>query len=399
MAMKVAVPREITPVERRVAIIPSAVGRLTQAGFAVLVESRAGEGALFSDEAYREAGAEIVADAAALYETADVVLKVQQPAMNDALGAHEIDLLREDAALIAFLHPLRNPELVRQLAGRGVTSFSLDAVPRIARAQSMDALTSMASIAGYKAALIAANSLGRMLPMMITAAGTLAPAKGLVLGAGVAGLQAIATGRRLGAVMHAYDVRPIVKEQVESLGAKFIDASSDAVATDTEDTGGYAKELSSLQERSERELIHRQIQDMDFVITTAAVPGRPAPVLVTKEMVMDMRAASVIVDIAAEMGGNCELTRPGEETVHHGVIIHGPINLPSSMPIHASQMYSRNISNLLLHLVKDGKMDLDFEDEITKGCTITHGGRIVHEATLAAGSPEPQQTDAWKQPG
>ena len=372
--MKVGVPREIAAGERRVALVPDAVARLVASGAEVVVESGAGEEATYDDDSYRQAGAAIAPDAASLYGEADVALKVQAPAMNPSLGKHEAELLANGSTLIALLQPLANLDLVRMLAERGVTSFSMDTIPRIARAQSMDALSSMSSLAGYKAVLMASNSLPKYFPMMITAAGTYAPARGLVLGAGVAGLQAIATARRLGAVMHAFDVRPVVKEQVESLGATFVGLSEEM---HTEDSGGYATELAEESQRKERELIHAYAKDADFVICTALIPGRPAPLLITEDMVKDMRRGSVIVDLAAEAGGNCELTEPDAEVVKHGVAIHGPLNLPSSMPLHASQMYSRNISTLLTHLLKDGELALDFNDAIVQGCCITHEGNVV----------------------
>lgn len=378
--MRVGIPKEIAAGERRVALVPDTVARLIASGMEVLVESGAGEEALFTDEMYKKAGATLSPDAASLLGGVEVVLKVQGPAMNGALGRHEVELMADGATLIAFLQPLTNLDLVRMLMEKGITSFSMDTVPRIARAQSMDALSSMSSLAGYKAAIMAANSLAKYFPMMITAAGTYAPAKGLVLGAGVAGLQAIATARRLGAVMRAFDVRPVVKEQVESLGATFVGLPQEEQA---EDAGGYARELAEESQRRERELVHGQAKDADFIISTALIPGRPAPLLITEEMVKDMRAGSVIVDIAAEAGGNCELTEPGAEVIKHGVIIHGPLNLPSSMPVHASQMYSRNISSLLLHLVRDGQLYLDFDDAITKGCCITHQGSVVYGPTQA----------------
>jgi NAD(P) transhydrogenase subunit alpha len=380
--VKVAIPKEIVANERRVALVPQAVGRLIAGGAEVLVEAGAGASAHFSDAQYEEAGARVIAGAAELFSSADVVVKVQGPAMNEALGKHEVDLLPPGTTLISFLYALNNPELVKRLVEAKVTSFSMDAMPRIARAQSMDALSSQATISGYKAVLIAASTLGKMMPMMITAAGTLAPSRGLVLGAGVAGLQAIGTARRLGAVMEAFDVRPAVKEQVESLGAKFVEL--DLETGEVEDTGGYAKELPEETHRREQELLADRVSVADFVITTAAVPGRPAPVLVTEDMVKQMRGGSVIVDLAAEMGGNCELTKAGEEVVAHDVTIHGPVNLPSSMPVHASEMYSRNIATLLNHLTKEGQLHLDFEDSITGGCCITHEGSILHEATQAA---------------
>ena len=380
--MKIAVPKEIADGERRVALVPDTVGRMVKGGMEVLIESGAGVEALSSDQAYLDAGATIIDDTLLLYEQADVGLKIQAPIMNETIGHHEADMIREGANVIALLQPLVNFLPVQRLALRGVTAFSMDAIPRIARAQSMDALTSMASIAGYKAVLTAADSLGRFMPMLVTAAGTLAPARGLVLGAGVAGLQAIATGRRLGAVMSAFDVRSAVSEQVKSLGATFI--GDQTIVEEAEQETGYAKELSGASQQRERDLIHEHAQTMDFVVATAAVPGSTAPLLISEEMVKAMRPGSVIVDVAAETGGNCELTKPGSTIVEHGVTIDGPINIASSMPVHASQMYSRNISTLLSHLVDDGRIVLDFDDEITKGCCITHEGNIVQEGTLAA---------------
>ena len=286
-----------------------------------------------------------------------------------------------NGVLAAMIQPLVDNDAVTSLAESGVTSFSLDAIPRIARAQSMDVLSSMASLAGYKAAIIAADALGKLFPMMMAASGTTPPAKGLVLGAGVAGLQAIATARRLGAVLSGYDVRPVVREQVESLGATFLEIELDEEA---EDAGGYARELSEEARRKGQELVHSAVQDMDFVITTAAIPGRTAPRLIDAAMVRDMRPGAVIVDLAAETGGNCELTRPGETVVENGVTIVGPLNLPSSMPTHASQMYARNMLNFINHIVKDSEIAIDPEDEITKGCLITRDGEVVHKATAAA---------------
>ena len=373
--MKVGVLTEIAHGERRVALVPDAVAKLVASGAEVVVESGAGEKATYDDDSYRQAGATIAPDAPSLVEGADVVLKVQAPIMNPSLGKHEAELLSKGVTLIGLLQPLTNLELVRMLAERQITSFSMDTIPRIARAQSMDALSSMSSLAGYKAVLLASNSLAKYFPMMITAAGTYAPAKGLILGAGVAGLQAIATARRLGAVVQAFDVRPVVKEQVESLGATFVGLTEEM---HTEDAGGYATELAEETQRKERELIHSYAREADFVICTALIPGRPAPLLITEDMVKDMRRGSVIVDLAAEAGGNCEVTEADTEVVKHGVIIHGPLNLPSSMPLHASQMYSRNISTLLMHLAKDGELSLDFDDAIVQGCCITHEGSVVY---------------------
>jgi len=378
--MKIAVPREIAPAERRVALVPETVARLVKSGSDVLVESGAGESAYFADQAYQEAGATIVSDTAELFGNADVVVKVRQPMPNVLLGEHEADLLAEGSALIAFLQPLLNPELTLDLARKRITAFSMDAIPRIARAQSMDALSSQSSIAGYRAAILAAGALGKFFPLLMTAAGTLAPSRVLVMGAGVAGLQAIATTRRLGAVVQGYDIRPAAREQVESLGATFV---SPQVADQTETSGGYARELAEDAQRRERELVRGVIRTADVVITTALVPGKRAPILVSEDMVADMQPGSVIVDIAAEMGGNCELTEPGATVCRYGVSIHGPTDLPSSMPVHASQMYSRNIFSLLQHLVGDGRLHLDFADVITRDCCVTHAGEVRHGPTRA----------------
>lgn len=375
--MKIGVPKETVPGETRVSLVPETVSRLTKAGSEVLVESGAGEAAFFSDQQYQDAGATIVRNAQDLYQQADLVPKIQRPT------DEEIKLMRSGLTFTALLQPLTNIKLVQSLAENGVTSFSMDAIPRIARAQRMDVLSSQSSVAGYKAAIVAADTLGKHLPMMMTAAGTMPPAKGLVLGAGVAGLQAIATGRRLGAVMSAFDVRPAVKEQVESLGATFVE-DEEIVSESAETAGGYAREQSQDEQARTQALVHRNVRDSDFVITTALIPGRPAPKLITDEMVADMRPGSVIIDLAAETGGNCTLTKPGETIVHQGVIIHGPLNLPATMPIHASQMYSRNVASLLELLIKDDALNLDLEDVIIKDALITHEGRIVHEATLAA---------------
>jgi NAD(P) transhydrogenase subunit alpha len=370
--VKIGVPKEIIEGERRVALIPSAVTRLVSNSVEMVVEAGAGDNSFFGDQEYVQAGAMTVASA---YDSCDFVVKVQNPI------AAEIAALNKGTALAATLQPLTDHATVKALADAGVTSFSMDTIPRIARAQSMDVLSSMASLAGYKAAVMAADSLAKFFPMMMTAAGTIPPAKGLVLGVGVAGLQAIATAKRLGAVLSAYDVRPAVREQVESLGATFLEVD---LGEQAEGAGGYARELSEEAQRKGRDLIHSALKDMDFVITTAAIPGRPAPRLIDADMVKDMRSGAVIVDLAAESGGNCELTRAGETVVAQGVTILGPVNLPSSMPTHASQMYSRNMLNFIGHIVKDGEINVDLEDEITKGCLITHDGQIVHEATLAA---------------
>lgn len=372
--MKVGVPKEIVVGENRVALVPDAVGLLRKAGPQILFESGAGEGAFFPDRAYEAAGATIMSDPVALFTEADVVLKVQTPALNPVLGKHEVELMREGTVLISFLQPLSHPDLVNRLVERKITSFSMDLIPRIARAQKMDALSSQSTVAGYKAVLAAASSLGKFFPMLVTAAGTIPPAKVLVLGAGVAGLQAIATARRLGAMVQAYDIRPAVKEQVESLGGTFIEL--DLGGKNTEDVSGYAEELSAESQEREKVLLRRHVPEADIVITTALIPGKRAPVLITAEMVQDMKAGSVIVDLAAEAGGNCELTEPDLVVTRYGVTIHGPLNVPSAMPVHASQMYSKNISSFLLQIVRNGKLEFDFNDPITNDTCITHEGRV-----------------------
>ena len=371
--MKIGVPKEIVPGERRVALTPDATAALVKGGLQVVVEGGAGEGAFHSDAAFEAAGARIVAD---IYAEADVVLKVQKPTLD------EVDRLREGTVLVSFLQALTSADLVQRLAARRITSFGMEGIPRISRAQKMDALSSQANIAGYRAALIAAESLAKFFPMMMTAAGTVFAARTLVMGAGVAGLQAIATARRLGAQVWGYDVRPAVKEQVESLGAKFL--VLELAVADAEDKGGYAKALSADAARRQQELLAEKTKDFDVVITTALVPGRPAPRLVTKETVAGMRPGSVIVDLAAEAGGNCELTQPDKVVVvERGVTIHGPTNLPATMPVHASQLYARNVTELLRELVKDGALALDFDDEVVKGACVTHGGEVVSDAVKA----------------
>ena len=367
--VKVATPKELLHDEHRVALVPDTTTKLVAAKLDVAVETGAGADAFIPDDAYVAAGAKLVSHAADLLQDAQVVLKVQAPMPT------EVQLLAKGALLISFLQPATQGAIVKALAERGVTAFSLELLPRISRAQSMDALSSQASAAGYKAVLMAGERLGKFFPMMMTAAGTVAPARVLVMGAGVAGLQAIATARRLGAVVSSYDVRPAVKEEVQSLGATFIELQLEA----QEGEGGYAREQSEEFLRKQRELIGEHVAKSDVVITTAAVPGRRAPLLVTGEMVRGMRPGSVIVDLAAETGGNVELTKAGEDVDVDGVTIIGTRNVPSTMPLATSQLYARNVANLLLHLVKDGAINLDFEDEITKGACVTHGGEIVNE--------------------
>jgi NAD(P) transhydrogenase subunit alpha len=377
--VKVAIPKERAPDERRVALVPDTAAKLKASALDVSVESGAGVGAYISDEAYESSGVKVVKTAESLLKDADAVLKVQAPSTD------EVALLNSGSVLISFLQPATQADVVKALAKRGVTAFSLELLPRISRAQSMDALSSQASAAGYKAVLMAAGRLGKFFPMMMTAAGTVAPARVLVMGAGVAGLQAIATARRLGAVVSAYDVRPAVKEEVQSLGATFIELALES----QQGEGGYAREQSEEFLRKQRELIGEHVAKSDVVITTAAVPGRNAPLLVTGDMVKAMRPGSVIVDLAAETGGNVELTQAGKDLDVGGVTIIGTRNVPSTMPLHASQLFARNVMNLLLHLVKDGAINLDFQDEITKGSCVTHRGEIVNERAkqlLAPGS-------------
>lgn len=380
--MKLGVPKEIAAHETRVALIPDTVAQLTRKGIQVVVEQGAGERASYLDAAYEKAGASILPDAASVFAEADLICKVQRPLVNEQTGLSEIAMMKPGAALVTFFQPLVNHDMVRQLAEAHITSFSMDAIPRTTRAQSMDALSSMSTIAGYKAVLMASTAMGRFFPLLMTAAGSVPPAKVFVLGAGVAGLMAIATARRLGAVVEAFDVRPAVKEQVQSLGAKFVEMP---LEEKTETAGGYAAALSEESHRREVELLHKHVKDSDVVITTALIPGRPAPVLVTEEMVRDMKPGSVIVDLAAENGGNCTLTEPGADVLRYNVRILGPLNVPATMPVHASQLYSKNVSNLLALLVnKDGQFAPDFNDDIVAGTCITRDGQIVHPGVKTA---------------
>jgi NAD(P) transhydrogenase subunit alpha len=395
--VKASVPRETKPGERRVALVPDVAGKLVDAGFEVLIQAGAGADAHLGDDLYAEKGATIVPDAGQVLRQGDVIAKVSAP------EAAEIDAMHEGAIVIGFLSPLTNPELVRRLTERGITSFAVEMIPRTTRAQSMDALSSQAVVAGYRATLAAATLLGKFFPMLITAAGTAAPSRVLVLGAGVAGLQAIGTAKRLGAVVEAYDVRPAVKEEVESLGAKFVQIEMEQDETEGGGAGQYAKELSEDQQRRQRELLAQRVAAADCVITTAAVPGRPAPKLITEEMVRAMRPGSVIVDIAAETGGNCVLTEPGSVIDRGGVTIDGTLNLPSQLPFHASLLYANNVANLLLYMSNEGRVELDFEDEIVAGCCVTHEGRIVNDRVREAvqgpaARPEPPDSLANRAP-
>ncbi|MBA3415698.1 MAG: Re/Si-specific NAD(P)(+) transhydrogenase subunit alpha [Chloroflexia bacterium] len=377
----IGIPREIVAGEHRVSMIPDAVGRLVKRGNPVFVQQDAGAAAFFLDDQYTAAGAQIVPDAKTLYERADLILKIHRPQETGENG-NELDLLRQGQSLVAFLQPLFNPDLVQALAEKGVTAFSMDAVPRTSRAQYMDALSSMSNLAGYKAVIMAAERLPKFFPLLMTAAGTIAPAKVLIIGAGVAGLQAIGTARRLGAVVEAYDARPVVKEQVESLGAKFVEI--DIGQSDTQTAGGYAKEMTADEIRRQQEGLAARAAANDVVITTALVPGRPAPRLITEDAVRRMRPGSIVVDLAGETGGNCELTVPGETVERHHVVIMSPLNLPATMPVHASQMYAKNLQNLLdLFITKDGAFNLNMDDDNVAATCITHDGEILHAQTRA----------------
>jgi NAD(P) transhydrogenase subunit alpha len=360
-AATIGVPRETVEGERRVALVPDLVAELTGLGLSVAVETGAGDGAFFGDEAYRDAGATIVPEAGNLLREANVVVKVQPP------QAGEVEKLHAGTILVSFLDPSRSSTIVQALEARGVTAFSFNVVPRITRAQSMDAMSAMSTVAGYKAVLLAAGSLPRFFPLLMTAAGTVAPARVVVIGAGVAGLQALATARRLGAVTAACDARPAVREQIQSVGATFIDMSVQAA----EGEGGYAREMDEEYYRLERDAIREPIKGADVVISTALVPGAAAPMLIDEDMIRGMRPGSVVVDLAAEAGGNCELTVPGETAVRHGVSIMGPLNLASTLPAHASQMYARNVVNVVKLIVQDGRVHLDFEDEIISSACVT----------------------------
>ncbi len=371
MAINIAVPKEEAPGERRVALVPEVAGKLVKQGHAVTVEKGAGVGAHYLDEAYEKAGARLSAKRSELLGGTQIALKVQPPSED------EIDALPEGAVLIGFMHPHRHPELVAKMRDKKLTVFAMELVPRITRAQAMDALSSQATVAGYKAALIAADTIDRFLPMLTTAAGTIRPAQVLVLGAGVAGLQAIATAKRLGAIVSAYDVRRAAGEQVRSLGAKFLELEIDAEAE-----GGYARELTEEEKKKEREMVEQAIVAADVVITTANIPGRRAPILVTTDMVERMKPGSVIVDLAAESGGNCEATKPGETVQVGDVRVVGPLNLPSALAVHASEMYAKNLQNFLeLIITEDGDLKLDWDDEILAGSVLVHAGEIKHEPT------------------
>jgi NAD(P) transhydrogenase subunit alpha len=374
--MVVGIPKETFPGEKRVAIIPANIPALKKSGLELVVEAKAGESAGYPDKEYIDKGAKLVDNRRDVFSQADIILQLRGYGANPEVGKADLDLMKEGQIIIAMLEPLSEPAKAAELAKRKVTAFAMELMPRITRAQSMDVLSSMANIAGYKAVLLAADALPKMFPMMMTAAGTIVAARIFVVGAGVAGLQAIATARRLGAVVHAYDVRPAVKEQVQSLGAKFVEMELETKEAET--SGGYAKEMDEEFYRKQREMMLKVVAENDVVITTAAVPGKKAPVLVTEEMVKGMRPGSVIVDLAAERGGNCELTEADKTVQKHGVTILGPINLAASVPFHASQMYAKNITTFLNLLVKEGKVDLNMEDEVIKETMVTRDGEVVN---------------------
>jgi NAD(P) transhydrogenase subunit alpha len=374
--MIVGVPKESYPGERRVALVPAVIPALTKAKLDVLVQAGAGQAAGYLDAEYVEKGAKLASSRAEVFATADIVAQFLCYGANDKNGAEDLALMRSGQTILGFLRPLGSLETIQAIAQRGVTSFSVELMPRITRAQSMDALSSMATICGYKAVILAADTLPRMFPMLTTAAGTIAPARVLIIGAGVAGLQAIATARRLGAVASAYDMRPAAKEQVQSLGGRFVELPIEA--KDAQDAGGYAKAQDESFYKKQQELLGKTVAESDVVITAAVIPGKKSPILVTAEMVERMAPGSVIVDLAAERGGNCELTRPDETIVVHGVTIRGEFNLAEAVPYHASQMYARNVSAFLQHLTKDGQLRLDLKDEIMRETMLTHGGEIVN---------------------
>ncbi|MGB2679075.1 MAG: Re/Si-specific NAD(P)(+) transhydrogenase subunit alpha [Candidatus Acidiferrum sp.] len=374
--MIVGVPREGYPGERRVALVPAMLPNLRKGGLDVLIEADAGQAAGYRNAEYVEKGAKLAATREEVFASADIIVQFLCHGANDKTGSADLPLLRKGQALVGFLRPLGTLKTVQEVAERGVTSFSVELMPRITRAQSMDALSSMATICGYKAVLLAANTLPRMCPMLTTAAGTITPARVLIIGAGVAGLQAIATARRLGAVASAYDMRPAAKEQVQSLGGRFVELAVEA--KDAQDASGYAKAQDESFYQKQRELLGKVVAESDVVITAAVIPGKRSPVLVTKDMVERMSLGSVIVDLAAERGGNCELTKPDETAVIHGVTIIGEYNLAAMVPYHASQMYARNVTSFLLHLTKEGKLQLNLTDEIMRETLLTHEGEIVN---------------------
>lgn len=376
--MVIAVPKEILPGENRVSITPDVASKLIKKNFQIHVEKGAGEGAGYTDEHYEKAGAKLYDNLNDLYQSADIITKVQRPLDHPTEGKNELDLIKEGTLLITFLYPLNYPELAKECASKRINVISMDAIPRTTLAQKMDALSSQANIAGYKSVIMCANALGKIFPLMMTAAGTISPAKVVIMGAGVAGLQALGTAKRLGAVVEVSDIRSAVKEEVQSLGGKFIEVAG---AEDMQDAGGYAKEASAEFLQKQKDLIFKHVTNADIVITTALVPGRKAPVLVTEEMVKNMRPGSVVLDMAVEFGGNCEVSEKGKIVNKYGVTLIGEPNLPSLVPTHSSDVYAKNILALLEHISKEGKVELNFDDEIVKGSVITHNGEVVQERT------------------
>ncbi|HMN49577.1 MAG TPA: Re/Si-specific NAD(P)(+) transhydrogenase subunit alpha [Ignavibacteriaceae bacterium] len=373
--MIIAIPKEILPGENRVACIPDVAAKLIKAGYEVQIEKDAGLNAGFTNEQYTHAGAKVIDKVEELYSNADIVLKVQRPIDNPTTGKNEIDLLKKGSLLISFVYVLHYPEIAKKCADKGIDLISMDMIPRTTLAQKMDALSSQANLAGYKSVLLTANALGKIFPLMMTAAGTISPAKVVIMGAGVAGLQALGTAKRLGAVVEVSDIRPSVKEEVQSLGGKFIEVETEE---NMQDAGGYAKEASPEFLKKQKEVIFKHVTEADIVITTALVPGKKAPVLVTEEMVKHMRPGSVVLDMATEFGGNCEISEKGKTVKKYGVTIIGEPNLPSLVPHHASDMYSKNILNLIQYIGKEGKITLKLEDEIVKGSLITHNGEVIN---------------------
>jgi len=374
--MIIAVPKEILPGENRVACVPDVVSKFIKAGFELQVEKDAGLNAGFTNEMYESAGSNIIDNLNDLYSSADLVLKVQRPLDHPEAGKHELDLMKDGTILITFLYPLNHPELAKKCAEKKINVISMDMIPRTTLAQKMDALSSQANIAGYKSVIMCADALGKIFPLMMTAAGTISPAKVVIMGAGVAGLQALGTAKRLGAVVEVSDIRTAVKEEVLSLGGKFIEVDTDE---DMQDEGGYAKEASEEFLKKQKELIFKHVTEADIVITTALVPGKKAPVLVTEEMVKKMKPGSVVLDMAVEFGGNCEVSEKGKTVKKHGVKIIGEPNLPSLVPTHSSEVYSKNILSLVKHIGKEGKVELNLEDEIVQGSLITNNGEVINQ--------------------
>ncbi len=374
--MLIAVPKEIMPGENRVAVVPDVAAKLIKDGYEINIEKDAGLNAGFTDEAYQTAGAKIIDNTEELFASGDIVLKVQRPLFNEKLNKDETDLLKKDSLLITFLYPLYYFELAKKCASKGINIISMDFIPRTTLAQKMDALSSQANLAGYKSVLMAGNTLGKIFPLMMTAAGTISPSRVVIMGAGVAGLQALGTAKRLGAIVEVSDIRPSVKEEVQSLGGRFIEVQTDE---NMQDEGGYAKEASAEFLQKQKELIFKHVTEADIVITTALVPGKKAPVLITEEMVKKMKPGSVILDMAVEFGGNCEVSEKDKTVKKYGVTIIGEPNIPSQIPTNASEMYSKNILALLLHIGKQGKVELNLEDEIVKGSLITYNGEVVNQ--------------------